>query len=163
MNNLFIVAVYALSVWFSRRMCMGYWYVGPIFALTACAVNPQILRKISMRHLIFFAAAILTYALVYGIASHGWDFKADWLDMLAGSVTGGVVVGSIIMPSIHAMIFGIDSKTAGKTALYLIISWYLVNIASLLDDRFNLDVPIDYLLVAIALWQGIYLKNLKLT
>lgn len=163
MNKLLIVVVYAASVWLSRKLCMGYWYVGPIFALAVCAANPQILKKISLRHLAYIAASTLTYALVYGIGAHGWNFKADWLDMLAGAVTGGVIVGSILMPAVHAMLFGADSRTAGKTSLYLILSWYAVNIASLLDDRFNIDAPIDYLLVAIALWQGIYLKNLKLT
>jgi hypothetical protein len=156
------VLIYGLCVFISRKFADEYWVTGPVFGAAVLAVNfGQIRKKISPSHLVFVGASTLIYALVFWIADKGWKFRNDALDMLAGSLTAGVVVGSLLMPFIHAILLGVDTKTAQATALALIGSWYAVILLSGLDGMFHFGARIDYLLIGIALWQGIYLYRLK--
>lgn len=161
LNKIVPLIAYAASVWISRKYAAGYWVVGSVFALAALTVNYPTLKKFSLKHLLFIGASVLTYALVYWI-SRGWELKPEWLDMIAGSLSAAVVTGSILMPSIHAMLFGTDYKTVRETSLLMITAWYGMLLLSGIDDKIGLTVPIDYLLLTIALWQGFYLKWLKL-
>jgi len=157
------IAAYAVSVFISSYYTAEYWVVGPVFAAAALAVNyPAVSKKFSSKHLLFIAASTLIYALVFLIANRGWKIEADWLDMLAGSATAGVVLGSILMPSVHAMLFGAEIKTVRSVCLWLIASWYAVNLLAWLGDQFDFAHGINYNLLSVALWQGIYLRRLKL-
>ena len=71
------------------------------------------------------------------------------------------MVGSLLMPFIHAKLFAVDLKTAKVVSVWLIVSWYVVISASLIDERPGIEPPIDYIFIAIAFWQGIYFKRLK--
>ena len=163
MKNILSFIAYAGSVFVSWKFYDRHWIVGPVFALSLLLAHvDQTIKKFSLRHLFFIAASTLTYGLVYQIASEGgWKFRADWLDMVAGQATCGVIVGSLLMPALHSFIYGTDSKSARAVSLSLVISWYVVIFLSWLDEalRFKPDIP--YLLIAIALWQGIYRKRLK--
>ena len=155
--------VYGLCVLISRRYCAGYWVVGPVFGVALLLVNfERVSKKLSSKHFAFVLASTLIYALVYFIADKGWKFRQDWLDMLAGSLSGGIVLGSILMPLIHAKLFGLKFKAVKLVSLLLIVSWYAVAAASLIGEVIGFKSPIDFILIAIALWQGIYLKCLKL-
>lgn len=165
MNKLIPYFVYILSVVISRQFCTGYWIVGPVFAISLLLVNYQNLKKYShKKYLAFVIASTFVYALVYLIASKGWSFNEDWQDALFGALSAGVILGSILMPRIHAKLFGIELKKATRVSLLLIISWYIVTLFSLVADKL-LETPpvIDYLFISIALWQGIYFRYLKLS
>lgn len=155
-------AAYILSVLISWKFCAGYWVVGPVFWLALLAANyGHICQRFSPRHLALGFASTLVYALIYWMANNTWQFRREWVDMLAGGLTAGVILGSILMPSIQALLFGMDFKTAGAVSLALILSWYGVNFISWVDEAIGVKPDIDYGLIAIALWQGIYLRRLK--
>jgi hypothetical protein len=114
------------------------------------------------RHWQFLLACTLTYAFVFFLAEYsGWRLSPDLLDMLFGSLTAGVVAGSLLLPFFHSLIFGTDRKAARAVALWLVLSWYGVSVLAWADDALNVTVNVDYLFVAIALWQGIYLRRMK--
>ncbi len=156
--------VYAVSVYLSRQYAEGYWVVGPVFAVAYFGFHLDQLKKgVSFKHAFFLGASTLTYALVYWISSHGWKFKEDAQDMFFGPLTVGVVLGSLLLPFLHGIIFSADTKTLRKVSLWLILSWYATCLVSMMDDVSNVPWDIDYLLVAIALWQGIYFRSLKIS
>ncbi len=164
MKKIIPFVAYLLSVFVSHRFVTGYWVVGLVFAAAVFAVHyEKVFKKFSVRHWGFAIASTLIYALVYWMADKGWKFRNDWLDMLAGSLTGGVVVGSFLMPSVHAVIFGIDFKTVRSTFLWLVASWYFALFFSWLWQTSGLKPNLDFSLFAIALWQGIYLKRLQVS
>lgn len=152
------------SVFISDRFYRGCWVVGPVFGAAFLAAHfDQIKKGLSIRHAVFLGSSTLTYALVYWIAENGgWRFEQDMMDMLFGSITTAIVVGSLLMPFLHGMIFPADLKTVRRVSLGLILSWYAVQIIAMIDDAANIPGHIDYLLIAIALWQGIYIRFLKL-
>lgn len=154
---------WALSVWISDTYAAGYWIVGPVFGAAVLAANRErVFRHLSFKHALFLAASTLIYALVYGLSAKGWRFQPDLLDMLAGATTAGVIVGSLLMPLVHAYLFAVDFKTVRRVSLKMIAAWYLAVLVSWIDDRLNIPFNVDYLLIAIALWQGIYIKNMKI-
>ena len=64
--------IYALGVLISKRFCVGYWVVGPVFAVTLLLANyERISKTLSKKHILFILASTLTYAFVYLIASKG--------------------------------------------------------------------------------------------
>ena len=153
---------YAVSIFFSNRYADGYWVVGPVFAAAFFVINHEkVFKNPSLKHLAFLLASTLVYALVYWISGHGWKLEPEWLDMLAGATTVGIIIGSLLMSLVHALIFGVDLKKVRLVAGWLIGSWYFVLLLSWIDDATGFKPSIDYLLVSLALWQGIYLKCLK--
>lgn len=162
MKKVVPILAYAASVFVSHKYAAGYWVVGPVFALALMIANLEAVRKkISPNHLLFIAASTLTYALVYWISDRGWKFQNDMLDMLFGSMSGGVVVGSLLLPFLHAMLLGEDAKSAQSAAVALIASWYVVLVLAWVDDLIKFRYDVNYILIAIAVWQGIYLYRLK--
>lgn len=163
MRQIFPWIVYGASVFLSRQYADGYWAVGPIFGAACLLVHFEKLKKgVAPRHGLFVIASTFTYALVYWIADHGWSFKEDTLDMLFGALSSGVVVGSLLMPFLHGLLFSTDIKTVRKASVSLVLSWYGANLLALADDALHVPWEVDYLLVAIALWQGLYLRSLKI-
>ena len=156
-----LVAAYLVSVFISDKYCSGYWVVGPVFAAAFLLSRyKKVLAHFSWRHIAFAAASTLVYALVWWIADNGWKFQNDTLDMIFGSLSAAVIVGSILMPSIHVLLFGGDLKKTRQTAVLLVLSWYAVVLVSHLGDINDFGRNIDYGLVSIALWQGIYFLRL---
>lgn len=163
MGMFFSVLIWAAASYFSRQYAAGYWAVGPIFGGALYLVNRErVFKKFSPRHLLLFIASVLIYALVYLVAAKGWKFRNDWLDMLAGGVSGGVIVGSVLMPSVHAMLLGNDLKTVRAVSIKLIAVWYIAIFLSKIFEIAGVPYRIDFLWISIAAWQGIYLKYLKL-
>lgn len=163
MAHIVAIVAYLASVYISREYCDGYWVVGPVFAAAALIAHYGASGlKVSFRHALFLVASTLVYALVYWIYQHGWDFRRDEVDMLIGSLSMGVVAGSILMPALHAFLFDVDMKKVRRTAGLLIVSWYLVIFVSKLDNEFGFPISLDYTLLAIAAWQAVYLSSLKL-
>lgn len=163
MAILISILAYLLSVFVSWKYCAGYWVVGPVFAAAILMAHfKQVGKKFSLRHVAWILASTLVYALVYWISRKGWAFQQDWLDMLAGSLTAGVIAGSLLMPAIHAYLFDVPSKSARKASLLLILSWYVTIFLSLLDEKLGFKPHIEYDFVAIALWQGIYFRTLRI-
>ena len=154
--------VYGLCVFISRQFCTGYWVVGPVFGVALLLFNSdRVFKKLSSQHLVFLITSTLIYALVYWIAANGWKFRSDWLDALAGSASAGVVLGSLLMPLIHGRFFGMDPKTVLPVSIFLIAGWYAVTLVSLAVQVIGPNFRFDFLFIAIALWQGIYMKHLK--
>lgn len=163
MNPIAALAVYAAGVWVSWKYCAGYWIVGPVFAAEVLIINFNQLKKSSLfRYVLFAGFSTLIYALVFRIADKAWRLEPEWLDMLAGSMTGAVIIGSVLMTAVHAFLFETDIKTARKAALNLIVSWYVVTLLSILDQKLKLTSGHYYGLTGIAVWQGLYLYSLKL-
>lgn len=156
--------VYFASVIISWKYCAGYWVVGPVFAAACLLMQYERVRKgFSPRHLVFTAASVLTYALVYRLSNKGWRLEPELLDMLAGSFTAAVVLGSILMPMLHGMIFSVEIRTVRKVSLLLIASWYFTILLSYAHEALGVPFRVNYTLVAIAFWQGIYFRNLKVS
>ena len=138
--------------------------MGPVFAVAYLLADfGRVKKKFSILHLFFIAASTLTYTLVYWMAGKGWRFENDTLDMLMGSLTAGVVVGSLLLPFVHGILFGVDLGTVRKVSIRLIASWYVTLFLSKIDEIFNIPGSINYAFVAIALWQGIYFRFLKIS
>lgn len=162
MAKLVSILAYLLSVFVSWKYCAGYWVVGPVFAVAILLAHfKQVAKKFSFRHVALILTSTLIYALVYWISRKGWTFQEDWLDMLAGSLTAGVIAGSLLMPAVHAYLFDVPLKVVRKVSLFLILSWYVTIFLSLLDEKVGFKPHIEYDFVAIALWQGIYFRTLK--
>ncbi len=162
MKKIFPFLAYAASVFVSHRFLTEYWVVGPVFGVALLLANPErVFKKLSFQHLLFLGASTLIYALVLWISNHGWKFREEGIDMLFGSTSAAIAVGSLLLPSVHALLFGTDFKTVRSVSLALILSWYGTLLLSWLDETIGIKPPIDYSLVALALWQGIYLKRLK--
>ncbi len=162
-NTILSLFIWAASSYFSREYAAGYWAVGPIFGAAILLKNRErVFKKFSLQHLLLFLASVLIYALVYLLAAKGWKFRNDWLDMFAGGISGGVAVGSILLPSVHAMLFGTDPKTVRAVSLKLVMSWFITLLLSKIFEVAGLSYKIDFLWISIAAWQGIYLKYLKL-
>ncbi len=162
MKKLIPWIIWIVSTFVSHLYDASYWVVGPVFAAALLIANyEQLIKKFSWRHLALIICSTLIYALVFWIADKGWKLDRDWLDMLIGSTTAGVVVGSLLMPSVHAILFGIDFKTVRSVFLWLVASWCVVTIVSSINDALGSKVDFDFSLAAIALWQGIYLMRLK--
>ena len=162
MKKIVAILAYAASVFISHKYAAGYWVVGPVFALALFIANFESVRKkVSPNHLLFLAASTLVYALVYWISDKGWKFHSDTADMLFGALSGGVVVGSLMLPFLHSMLLGADAKSSQSTALSLIGAWYAVLLLAWIDDAVKFKPDINYILIAIAVWQGIYLYRLK--
>ena len=163
MKRWIALAAYAASVFLSFKFCAEYWVTGPVFAAALLLVNyEQVLKGFSFKYVLLSAASTLIYALVVWISSNGWRFHNNIADMLMGSTSCGVVAGSFLMPGVHAVLFGIDIRRVRTTILLLLLSWYGALLASWIDDKSGLRSPVNYALVAIALWQGFYLYRLKL-
>ena len=155
--------LYIACVFISRHFARGYWVVGPVFALTCLLIHGGNIRKsVSAKSVVFILFSTITYALVYWIAEHGWHLKQDILDLLIGSMTAGVVLGSFLMPFLHGLTYSVNAHTIRNVSLKLIVSWYLVCLVSFVDNTLNIPWNIDYISIAIALWQGIYLRSLKI-
>ncbi len=163
MRNLYAVLVYLVSAVISWKFCAGYWGVGPVFAVACLLINGgEIKTPFSLKKILFAAASVLTYAFVYWVADKGWKFENDALDMLFGSMTAGVVLGSILLPFIHGNLFEVEPKRVRKVSLCLIVSWYFTLALSYADEILSIPGDVDYVLIAVALWQGIYLRTLKI-
>lgn len=163
MNSVISIVIWLAASYLSRQYAAGYWVVGAVFGAALFLSNrDRVLKKINLQHLLLFAGSILVYALVYLIAAKGWRFQNDWLDMLTGSVTSGVIVGSVLMPVLQAMLLGGEMKVVRSVSLKLIASWYITLIFSKVLESVGIGTKIDFLWVSIAVWQGIYLKYLKL-
>lgn len=161
--KVFPLAVYGVSVFASSRHAAQMWVVGPVFALAILGVNAVHLKRAFVpRYLLLAAASTLIYAVVFLMADRGWKFHSDWMDMLFGGLSAGVVFGSLSMPLAQAFLFGRDFKTARLTSFHLILSWYFVILISGLEGALGLGLHINYIFISVALWQGIYLYQLKL-
>lgn len=162
-QTLLSVLIWLAASYFSRQYAAGYWVVGTLFGAAVLLCNrARVFKSISIQHVLFFIGSVLIYALVYLIAAKGWKFQNDWVDMLAGGVTGGVVVGSILLPVLHAMLFAGDIKTSRSVSLKLIASWYITLLLSKIFESAGVKYRVDFLWLSIAAWQGIYLKYMKL-
>lgn len=162
MSTLISLAVYAAGVFISWKYCAGYWVVGPVFAAEVLLINFSQLKKSELfRYVLFAVLSTVIYALVYRMRD-AIQLNPEWLEILVGSWTAAIVMGSILMPAIHAFLFEADVKNARQTALFLILSWYAVLLFAFVDDKFHLTSGNYNMLLAIALWQGIYLRRLKL-
>lgn len=161
--RLFQIMIYAACVVISREYCASYWVVGGVFALAWLIIRWTALDKQYLKALLFIAVSTLVYALVYGLESHGWRFEHDLIDIFFGSLSAGVVMGSILLPYLHAFIFsGKFKQNRAGLSFLLILSWYFSVLLSVLDQASGLPGSVDYLLIAIALWQGIYLRYFKI-
>ncbi len=160
--------IFSLLIWFvcalvCRQYAAGYWVVGPVFALAVFLVNrDKVFGKISAQHVIFTASSTLIYALVYRLADKGWKLSPDWFDMLAGGFTAGVVLGSVLLPCVHMLLFGGNFKEVRSVTAMQVISWYVILLLSWGFEKLDFRQPVDFMFVAIAVWQGIYLKRMKL-
>ena len=152
------VVVYAASVWLSQKYADGYWVVGPAFGL-AVAIFAWMSSKDrdAKKCVVFVAASTLIYALVYWLSRLDWRNNSDLFEYFLGPLPAGVITGSMLLPAAHARIFKTPHLLAAKTALGLIISFYIITLLGYLDDKVGFGMNIPWLSVMIAVWQGIYL------
>ena len=114
---LFRWIVYGVSAWVSVKYADGYWVVGPVFGAAVISYDSDSFRKLVVgRHLAFFIASTLIYALVYRISIGPWEFHSDFLNYFAGPFPSAVVTGSVLLPIAHRVIFRKTPAAAFRVA-----------------------------------------------
>ncbi len=152
--------IYACSVFISSKYASGYWVVGSVFGMAVVCWDSSNLKSFSaVKHLAFLAASTLIYALVFHISRQNWNRGPDFIESLVGSLPIAVVTGSVLLPAAHQLFLRSNSKAFARTVPLLIASHYLVTFISLANDTWQLGWDINFLLVSIAAWQGIYLYS----
>ena len=153
-----ILVVYFISVWLSVKYADGYAVVGPIFGLAVVAFDSKFFRNIlKEKHLSFILASTLIYALVYSITSIKWESQIALVNYLIGPFPIGVVLGSILLPTAHKMIFKKPAALMRQVIFSLIASFYVVSLLAYFYNEFKWGIRFSFLGVSIAVWQGIYL------
>ncbi len=160
---LFRFIVYLASVWVSVKFADGYWVVGPVFGMAVISYDSKSFRNLVIgKHALFLLASTLIYSLVYWISIRKWGWPSESLDYFAGPFPAAVVTGSILLPFAHRAIFGASAGRTLQTTLWLSFSFFLVTLTTFINDRFSFGLHVNFIAIAIALWQGIYLYFLSL-
>ncbi len=158
MDILFRLIVYLASVWVSVKFADAYWVVGPVFGMAVISYDSNSFRNLIIgKHALFLLASTFIYALVYWISIGKWGWPSESLNYFAGPFPAAVVTGSFFLPLAHRVVFGTSAGVTLRVTLWLSLSFFLVTMMTLLNDRFSLGLHINFIAVAIALWQGIYL------
>jgi len=153
--------IYACSVFISSKYANGYWVVGPVFGLAVVCWDSGNFRNFAAaRHAVFLAASSLIYALVFWISSQNWNRGSDLLDSLFGSLPIAVITGSVLLPAAHRVFLKTGRKAFARTAPLLILSYYIIASISLAKDALRWEWDVNFLLLLIGAWQGIYLYSL---
>ena len=111
------------------------------------------------------AASTLIYALVFWISSGKWSWPNDLMNYFFGPFQVAVVVGSLLLPFTHRVLFQRPAPLAWKTALLLIASFYAVTLISFINDKHPLGFHeqaflgfhLNFITLSIAIWQWLYL------
>ena len=152
--------IYVCSVLISFKYAGGYWVVGPVFGLAVVCWDSNTFRSFAAKkHLAFLAASSLIYALVYHISRQNWNHGSDFMDSVAGSLPVAVITGSILLPLAHKVFLSAGWKAVRQTIPLLVASYYLVTAVSWAKDVSGVTWDINFLMVAIAAWQGAYLYS----
>jgi len=160
MELFFRLVVFAASAWISVKYAVGYWVVGPVFGLAVVSWDSNTFKKfVAVKHLSFLAASTLSYALVYHVSTLNWGHGSDFLDSMIGSLPIAVVVGSILLPLAHKLLFSSDFKRAARLIILLILSFYIITLISFGNDHFEWGFKINFLAISITVWQGLYLYS----
>ncbi len=158
MELFFRLVVFAASAWISVKYAVGYWVVGPVFGLAVVCWDSNTFKKfVAAKHLSFLAASTLIYALVYHISTLNWDHGSDFLDSIIGSLPIAVVLGSVLLPLAHKFLFSSSFKRVARLIILLILSFYIITLFSFANDHFEWSLKINFLAIAITVWQGLYL------
>ena len=158
MEGFFKFAVFAASASISVKYAAGYWVVGPVFGLAVVSWDSNTFKNIvAVKHLSFLAASTLIYALVYRISTLNLNHASDFLDSTIGSLPIAVIVGSILLPLTHKMLFSKSLKSTVRVILCLILSFYAITLISFFNDHYGWGLRINFLAVSVTVWQGLYL------
>ena len=151
-----------LSVFISIRYFNGPWVVGPVFAAAFLAANFDWLQKESRaKYLVFLLASTFIYALVHWLGDRGQYFKNDILDSLFGTLSIGVVFGSLTMSFLFRYLFSAPLNVMRRGCLWLIASWYLAVFIAIILDVLHIQNSVNFIAIAILFWQGIYFAIFK--
>ena len=159
-ENLIRFAIYVCSAFVSCKYFNGHWIVGPVFGLAVVGWDSKNFRDLSAaKHLAFLAASSLIYALVFQISTQNWNHGSDLYDSLFGSLPIAVITGSILLPAAHKALLKAETKKSVRTIPLLILSYYVIAFFSLGNDTWKWGLQINFLLLSISAWQGIYLYS----
>jgi hypothetical protein len=159
-ENVIRFVIYACSAFVSCKYFNSHWIVGPVFGLAVVGWDSKNFRDLSaIKHLAFLAASSLIYALVFTISSQNWNRGSDLYDSLFGSLPIAVITGSILLPTAHKLLLKIETKKLARTVPLLILSYYVIAFFSLANDTWKWGLQINFLVVSITAWQGIYLYS----
>ena len=157
MAILFRLVVYGLSVWISNRYADGSWVVGPAFAAVVLAYDWKGLKENAVRGVLFFAASTLIYALVYRITNLKWGNDSDLFEYFLGPFPIAIVIGSVLLPAAHAVLFRKPVRLALRAAALLAGSFYFVTVLGYANEEWGIGPEIPWLPILVAVWQGAYL------
>lgn len=162
MTTLFKWLIYAVSAGISIKFADGYWVVGPVFGLSVTAWDSNLFRNFDgRRHGTFLISSTLIYALVYWVAMRKWESQFEEVNYFFGPFPLGVVLGSVLLPLAHALIFKNAQARIKRTIISLAACFYVVMFFAYLGNRFWPENHFNFVAVAIALWQGIYLFSFR--
>lgn len=150
---------YLIGAWISQRYAAGYWVVGPVFGLVVLIWDSEMPGDLfRLKNVPFLTASTLIYACVFWIASRDFGYNSTFWEIFTGSASWGVLLGSLLMPQVHRAVFG-KGERAGALTVQLILSFYLVTAVSKLADHFGYGNGVNYIAIAVFVWQGLYLAN----
>ncbi len=149
--------VYVVSVWVSSKYADSYWIVGSVFGAAVVSWDSNNFKNlVALKHLSFLVVSTLIYALVYHISRQNWA-EGDVAQMLIGPLPVAVAVGSVLLPLAQKFLFAETAKQPIPITLSLLVSFYVVSLISFFNDRLSFAPHVNFLLISIAVWQGLYL------
>ncbi len=152
--------IYACSVYISCQYVNDYWVVGPVFGLAVIGWDSNNFKSfVAIKHIAYLAASSLIYALVFHISSQNWNRGSDFSDSLYGSLPIAVVTGSVLLPLAHKVLLKAKPEVLARTIPPLIFSYYVVAFVSLANDTWGWGWSMNFLLLSLGAWQGIYLYS----
>ena len=92
---------------------MRDWIVGPVFGATVLVWQMNLKRPLIGKSIAFLISSTLIYAVVSEISGL-WSFPFDLLDIAAGSLTAGVIFGSVALPIAQIIIFPETRQSSEK-------------------------------------------------
>lgn len=159
-EKLIYFIIYISSVAISLKYANSYWVVGPVFGLVVITLDSASFRSfVASKHVAYLAASSLIYALVYHISRQNWNHGSDLMDSLAGSFPAAVITGSILLPLAHRVFLSAVWKKVWRTTVILIAAYYFVTVLSWANDASGMNFRVNFLMILIAAWQGLYLYS----
>ena len=155
-------AAYLIGAWISQKYAAGYWVTGPVFGLVVLIWDSEMPGDIfRLKNVPFLTASTLVYACVFWIASRDFGYNSTFWEIFTGSSSWGVLLGSLLMPQAHRIFLGNGSRVRAAS-IQLVISFYLVTGVSKIAEHFSLGSGVNFIGIAVFVWQGIYLANFYL-
>ena len=158
MNILVRLLAYGVSVWLSNKYAGGYWVVGPVFGVAVVLHDMKDIHDLRpVKHGLFIVFSTLIYALVYRISLLKWGTDTPLYNYVIGPMPAAIVTGSILMAFMHTVVMNKSKEQMLRAVIVLIVGYYFVTALMFANEKFSLNLNVQWMMVLIGAWQGLYL------